>query len=772
MELEKVQIPVHSDLILKTWNIPVTELVEKERISSGKVGRGLFAVNVFKTEPVLIYSDPYPEGEEYEIVYNEVLSTKDYLKSIKENEAYFQLKEEYMELINEFRENLTDQFIGGMPVQLEKNCLSPLFKKDIYNRFDYYLTLKVDGTRYLMSVSKNGVIYFIDRVTNLFYFKRPGGTAIGLGMPSGEKLLPFLFDGELVQHSNGRWEYLIFDVLLYPRDGKVFNWMPFPYHDRYRVIETALEQIRFPEFDISVKKWFPIEFIVKSRRPKPSKDDPSNINNVPIYEYIKYYTNKGRKIKLNEDGLVLQPFEGYYVQFREWNVHNNIQFKWKPPSELTVDFKIRYNPENEDVWWLLTSTGQNYDVPQGKKKPPVHAIVLPTKSDRLKYRENDVVECKLKQGIPQRNVFEIIRKREDKTQGNSLQTIMGTMEVVMNPFNLDILSPALESLITGKDLIENVCPFYSKSKLILCSTNIIFTKEDLTEIEKIYNTFFGIKAELEFFPSPKKESDVTREDEVNLAFQNPYLVEREIETEDEPYTIEALEAGEFGFGMESIPESTKKRYKSIKKSATVYDINEFEMEFRIYPFIKGGKKENIKKFTYFYLLDFLNKTIPHRNTIYIIDFMSNNGSSVYRSTYTDSKLKNPINIEKRNIYSYKSVPKHPDEKLYNGLTFKLSLATEKKSSITIGIKPDNKVRGYDIIRKKARTSFFPNYEGQYLWRIDLTRVLTIKDIRNTIPSVETFELECEYLNVRVPFETFIKSINDIYKTILFNTGYC
>jgi hypothetical protein len=75
-----------------------------------------------------------------------------------ENKEYFKIKDEYINLINKFREKAEDQFIGGMPVQLEKNCLSPLFKKDIYNRFDYYLTLKVDGTRYLMSVSKNGVI--------------------------------------------------------------------------------------------------------------------------------------------------------------------------------------------------------------------------------------------------------------------------------------------------------------------------------------------------------------------------------------------------------------------------------------------------------------------------------------------------------------------------------------------------------------------------------------------------------------------------------------
>jgi hypothetical protein len=379
-----------------------------------------------------------------------------------------------------------------------------------------------------MYVSKTGMVYFIDRITNFYYFKRPDQSSIQL-QPTE---FPFLFDGELVFHEQTkRWEFLIFDVLFYEDRGKLYNWMSNNYYDRLFILDKAITKDLygvFTEFDITLKTWFPIERI------KDTND---------IYKYVIEETNKERKLLkkpiLEEDGLILQPFDGNYVTFREWNVYNNVQFKWKPPSELTVDFKIKFNPENKNQWWLLTKSEQNYDVKQ-PDGTTVHAIIIPTELQKKLYIEGDVVECKLKeQTNPERNIFIPLNKREDKNEGNSLQTIMSTMEVVQNKFTLDILKPAILAITTGTNS-EEVLKFYNVSKLILCSVGMFFTETEISEIKNIYeyNTSFG-----------------------------------------------------------GLLEDTLKNIKKTKSNKKYKQ--DRELEFRVYPYIKKGKKENIKKFTYF-----------------------------------------------------------------------------------------------------------------------------------------------------------------------------
>jgi hypothetical protein len=413
---------------------------------------------------------------------------KQYKKTIGENKEYFTIKSEYMNLIRDFRENETDQFIGGLPVQLQKDCLSQLLRGTNYEKLIYGITIKVNGIRHLMFLSSNGTIYFIDRLTNFYYFKRPDESTIKL------KGATFLFDGELVFHKKTqRWEFFIFDVLFYEDRGKVHNWMSNNYYDRLHIMDKAVRDLKIVDFDITLKTWFPIETI-------------KNTDN--IYKYIVDKTNKERGSKgfLEDDGLILQPFDGMYVPFREWNRFNNIQFKWKPSSQLTVDFKIKFNPENKNEWWLLTKTNQNYDVKQSDGTT-VHSIVIPTKSDREKYNENDIVECKLKESMnPQRNIFVILLKRVDKSDGNSLQTIMSTMDAVKNKFSLDMLKPGIQAVVSGTNQ-EEILKLYSPLKLILCSVDMFFTESEINAIKEVYSGYEkGYELEFRVYPYTKKGS--------------------------------------------------------------------------------------------------------------------------------------------------------------------------------------------------------------------------------------------------------------------------
>jgi hypothetical protein len=72
------------------------------------------------------------------------------ISTIGLNMKYQEVKNEYLGLINSFKENEKDIFIGGMPVQLEKDCMSQLLRTNDEGSFVYLLTLKVDGERFLL----------------------------------------------------------------------------------------------------------------------------------------------------------------------------------------------------------------------------------------------------------------------------------------------------------------------------------------------------------------------------------------------------------------------------------------------------------------------------------------------------------------------------------------------------------------------------------------------------------------------------------------------
>ena len=635
-----------------------------------------------------------------------------YLDALTENKVYFNVKDEYLSYINAFREHKTasDQFIGGMPVQLQKDCLSQLIRTTPDNKLVYQLTLKVNGIRNLMFLSKSGIIYFIDRVTNIFYFTRPNGEIVSL-QPTE---MYFLFDGELVFHEKTkRWEFLIFDVILYPDKGVVYNWMSHSYPDRLVIIKNAVKNIPMVDFDVTMKQWFPITEILKTNF---------------IYTHIIESTNTLRK-KLNkpileDDGLILQPFDGEYIPFTEWNRYNNVQFKWKPPEQLTVDFKIKINTKDKKEWSLLTKSGENYGVkqPDGSQ---VNAVMFPNSA----YKENDVVECKLYQGSnPYKNIFVPILKRTDKTEGNSYQTIMSTLEAMTNMFTLDILKPAIESIISRKNM-ENVLEFYSLNKLVICNIGNIFTTDEISKIKEIYENYY----KKNYVQQPDEQGDSS-------------------ESEQDGSDYEYFEFGASkSFKLNELVQQFKKQ---TTKPETYY-----ELEFKIFPYIKKGKKENIQKFTYYYFLDYLKKSgMKHVYTPSIDILMSHKGST-YRSTYTNLALTDPVeNLIKQTVNVYRAVPS-----IGNNLTFKLTLSTETKTKTIV--KPKNKKHRDNLLRVKFRDSFY--YFN--LWRIDITRVLTT--IGNTAP-VETYEIECEYIGGVIEFTTFINSMSDIYKLVLFNTNYC
>jgi hypothetical protein len=384
-------------------------------------------------------------------------------ETVAENPDYFTIKNQYMSLIHPFREREADQFIGGMPVQLEKDNLSRLLQVNENNQLVYSITLKVDGERFLMFLGMDNVVYMIDRATNIFFFEMENGSRVTF---PGEKK-PLIIDGELINPSEDTFEFLIFDILFY----KGTNLMNYDWNHRYIASQDAMNELKNCNLFCSLKKWFPITAILETDN---------------IYTYIvKNTLIKGSKTKA--DGLILQPNNTKYVPFREWNKFANVQFKWKPWDELTVDLQIKQIKKN--LWHLLTNTEQVFNVSQPKGKP-VPATCIPTPTEQNTFSDGDIVEFKYytKNKNPQGNLFTPYRLRNEKN-ANSYKTVLSTLKAIHDFFTLDQLKPALKQLVTPNGPKDQVLALMSKSNLVLCVARPFFSEKEANNIKNLYTTF-------------------------------------------------------------------------------------------------------------------------------------------------------------------------------------------------------------------------------------------------------------------------------------------
>ena len=395
------------------------------------------------------------------------------------NPEYIYLREEYSRLIGQVpNDNGGDtDFIGGMPVQMEKNCIKQLLLQPSYS-----MTLKVDGERFLLFLAPNQLLYLIDRSLTFYYFLNDDLS----DRLAPLNLKPFLFDGELVTQRD-HYEYLIFDALFYEN----VSYVNYSYTERYSLCNFAVKNVFNGYFNqvsqemvCSTKTWFGIETISKVK---------------DIYKHIIKETNRNRAVPLKADGIILQPFDTVYVPYGPWNRYKNVQFKWKPSNELTIDFKIKIVSKTE--WNLYTKTDQAYNINQPEGKP-LPATCIPTEAQMSKYRDGEIVEFKFKEkGNPKGILFVPVRSRNEK-EANSLSTIMSTMCVIHNPFTLDLVTPGLKYLENGEKVyFKKYLELFSTSDLILCSVPDFFTKKERNAIKRVYNDFQeqpAETAELEF----------------------------------------------------------------------------------------------------------------------------------------------------------------------------------------------------------------------------------------------------------------------------------
>lgn len=441
----------------------------------------------------------------------------------KGSPEYYLIEKDFKEVIkNITREPNYNKFIGGLPVTLERNDIYTIVSKDLNKNYRYSVTQKVDGIRLLLFANykkENGMrnITFIDR--NNDFYKLNNFTRDELPTFNGPKTL---IDGELVVYDKENnvvnaserytniksFSYMAFDILYGPMSieytgppeykklqigsevsmaGPIGGKM-WPYQKRYDllyqlIVPNNLNDNRPPlSFAFKDCEWFipeikPIYFINSLKT--TDKLYESNNNKAffqkslikfrkAFYELIntnlRIGKNKGELINVNLDGLIFTPFDTEYVIGGPWKKFLNVQYKWKPIEEQSIDFLIKIEKSGIK---LQVKVGDNIiDFINQKSKQPYEIV---DKSI------NEIRSLKVKNGTigeftwnSRERKFELLGIRKDKTSPNGLITAINVMNAIRFPVDLEIIKKFFIVDRLNPLGIKELLQYMTKSQLLRC----------------------------------------------------------------------------------------------------------------------------------------------------------------------------------------------------------------------------------------------------------------------------------------------------------------
>lgn len=343
------------------------------------------------------------------------------------------------ELADQFRREVADllgrnslNFPGAQPVSFSSRHILEL------QQDDYYVCEKTDGIRCLMYFARGDpdsdspeVHYLIDR-KNVYRYV-PG---LHFPLPNDETFQKFhvdtLVDGELVNdtYADGtqQLKYLVFDCLVL---------------DGMKLMHRTLDK-RLGYFKLNVLKpynamyeKFPEE---KQHRPFVVEDKSTQLS-YGIEMMFRDIIPKVKKIHGN-DGLI---FTCRSTPYRIGTDEHII--KWKPPSENTIDFRLRLEfpllePDSEDEADGITQPYADYDA-----IPICHLFVMLSESSYRHFGEMYITPSEwegLKAlGIPlddtivecykdDQSRWRFHRLRDDKMDANHLSTVEKVLESIQD----------------------------------------------------------------------------------------------------------------------------------------------------------------------------------------------------------------------------------------------------------------------------------------------------------------------------------------------------
>lgn len=464
--------------------------------------------------------------------------------------------QQFQKLVTKFLTKNDDydmkNFIGGLPITLERKDMNNLMLKDKNGDYNYTVTQKVDGTRVLMYIGpdaeiasvKQRTVCFIDRNMQIYTIRNDSRDILPY-VNSREMLLDgelVFFDNDGVSHKELESRYvkgvsfMAFDILfgpenidvssdgdkvvgqefsfMVPEDGKL-RTLPWQYINRYDILHKLIIPSKFNKSEPILTEafkgvnWFNVEIkpiyflnVLKDKQTLYNESKTGYLqvllskNRKDFYNFLKETYKKQiniftqRTIKL--DGLILTSKDTLY-KIGSWNSMMTTQYKWKPANEQTVDLLV--NKTSNTVATVFVSRGKEI-VPYQENYNPVQVTVPAWVPDKV------VAEF----GLDKDGKFTFKTIRKDKNYPNALRTVLNVMNSFNNPVNINDLYYFLNlSETSSKAHIRKVLEYSSKSKLLQCiskkdSINILepFQVANIDDLIRSVNTEKNIEVELRF----------------------------------------------------------------------------------------------------------------------------------------------------------------------------------------------------------------------------------------------------------------------------------
>ncbi|MAD57228.1 MAG: hypothetical protein CMK44_01465 [Porticoccus sp.] len=264
-------------------------------------------------------------------------------------------KKNLTRLTNELNrlETETTRFIGPNPVSMSLNDINIKNKHSILE--GYVVTEKADGIRAQLFIGSDRYGYLITQKMEII-----GTNIIFKGVPG-----TWLFDGEYITKNINNEDielFMIFDVYYcadgqskYPSHAFTYPWLTHKIDDisRYNIIQDFQKMADIDTSESSMRIGFKnyLEGPKKLQKSKKNPEKYSNISGIFKQSNKILDLSKKRGYEYNIDGLIYMPMFMPVRAMEEGSPNNfiggewSINYKWKPPEENTIDFRVRFVKE-------------------------------------------------------------------------------------------------------------------------------------------------------------------------------------------------------------------------------------------------------------------------------------------------------------------------------------------------------------------------------------------------------------------------------------------